>query len=139
MNFAVAASVILALAAAPGQGQQPVAPNFNKSTDPALFSLYLSCDLIAEFVTPPVDARAVLLMDTPVSREGARLQSTSRRTPGWAVVRVPLIVEDADRDIPLRSAHGNVIDAPANANKSARAGLKNRGHGARGCGLSPSN
>lgn len=131
MNLAVTASAILLLGAQSGRCQQPVAADFNDPTQRALFSLYMPCDLIDEFVTLPIDPGVARLFDTPVSIEGARLERESRQTRVWGMVRLPLMVDNvslqrmddnhsrpldvrkAGRNIRLASAGRISFDAPA--------------------------
>ena len=90
----VVAALIVMLSVTPGRTHQPVAADFNEATMPSLISLFVTSDLRSEFVTPSIDPGTVVLLDTPVSREGARLHRESILTSGWGVVRVPLVVDE---------------------------------------------
>ncbi len=82
----IAAVPVLVLLTAIASHAQPAA-----RVDGAMIPLFVSCDLTMEFLTPSLDERELLWLETPVSREGARLHKQSRVRVD--VSRVPLVLE----------------------------------------------
>ena len=88
MKFAVITVLVMLVSVC--RAQQPVPIESGAMTPPSI-SLFVSCDLTEEFVTPGMDTREVLWLGTPVSRAGARMLEESRRQ--CVVAQVPLVLE----------------------------------------------
>ena len=104
-----AVSLLALLVAASSHAQQPVIVE-GDALLPSLVPLFISCDLQEEFLMPAIDARTLFWMETPVSREGARLRAESNRQ--WKVEQVPLVLNsEAAMGCEMRPA----VSGPAGA------------------------
>jgi len=81
---------VLVLLMAVTSHAQPV-DRVDDATRVALIPLFVSCDLTAEFITPGMEEREVRWLETPVSREGARLHERSHARV--TVTPVPLVLD----------------------------------------------
>ena len=124
MKFA-AVSLLALLMAVAGHAQ-PVIVEEDMML-PSLIPLFISCDLQEEFVTPALDARTLFWLETPVSREGARMLAESRRQ--WRVTQVPLVLDSATA---MKCEARAAVSGPMGA-MSKEPVLRTRGHVGVGC------
>ena len=125
-----AVSLLALLVAAMSHAQQPVIIDGGAML-PSLVPLFISCDLQEEFLTPAIDARTLFWMETPVSRDGARMRAELNRQ--WKVSQVPLVLnsETAKRcEARPRSFRTDWCEVERAGNQCERA---------RGCGLCQQN
>lgn len=100
MRVAVAVSLLALITAVTGRAQEPMTRDIDAL--PALFPLFVSCDLVAQFVTPGIDENARIRLESPVSREGARRLEESRKHP--VVARFPILLEPTETGSSIESA-----------------------------------
>jgi hypothetical protein len=107
MKIVVALSLLVLFAPVTSRAQQVEATDIEST--PALFALFVSCDLVSQFVTPAIDEKAVIRLESPVSREGARMLEQSRRY--HAEVRAPVLLKDTETARRVESAPVARFDA----------------------------
>ena len=121
-----AVSLLALLVAAMSHAQQPVIIDGGEML-PSLVPLFISCDLQEEFLTPAIDARTLFWMETPVSRDGARMRAELNRQ--WKVSQVPLVLNS---ETAKRCEARPVVSGPIGA-KLSEPVINARGHVGVGC------
>jgi hypothetical protein len=105
MKIVAVASLLAMLGVVPCRAQQ------NTDSLPALFPLFVSCDLVSQFVTPGFDEDMLIRLESPVSREGARMLEESRKR--CVVARIPLLLEKDAAASSIESAPVARLETPS--------------------------
>lgn len=108
MKIAAAVSLLALLVVVSSRAQERVALEDPRSL-PALFPLFVSCDLVSQFITPGINEGALIQLESPVSREGARMLEESRRQ--YVVAWIPLLLEQPVGENRIESAPVARFDA----------------------------
>jgi hypothetical protein len=95
MKYAVAVWLLAALSPLAARAQPA---DCHAAT--ALFPLFITSDLMDEFVTPGLDSRIVVWFDSPVSKAGALAHREMLKKESGRFAPVPLVL-----DVVLHAAH----------------------------------
>ena len=107
MKIAVAVWVLAVMSMVTARAQQGAMDS--PATATSLFPLFITGDLKDEFVTQNIDARDVMWLETPVSRQGSRALREAAQQSAGKIVPVPLVL-DVRLDRQRASAHMTPIE-----------------------------